>query len=189
MVTVASATHTLVEEEAALLTAEFSYEFVLNDNKRVTGASVEVKPSKEKLAPRCANASIECDIDAVDIVRLSHGGESKVFWDKHAFGADGDPRILLKGPRDVALIVTCEGQVLVVRSDPTANGRVGLAVYNEGNKVLLVGVGDLVEVDVDNARIPQLVATFHPAYEYMRWSPKMCAHLSGAARKDVKRPK
>ena len=60
--------------------------------------------------------------------------------------------------------------MLIARSDPTLNDRVGVAVYNEHGKVIFVGIGDLVEI-TEPVHTHQLIAELQPAYEYITWSP------------------
>ena len=55
-----------------------------------------LKRALEKEQPGFPNTKIECDLEHVDSIILSHGGVAKVFWDKQVFGPNQDPLILLK---------------------------------------------------------------------------------------------
>ncbi|MCG5213003.1 hypothetical protein [Streptosporangium sp. KLBMP 9127] len=163
-----------------MLVANISYDYGLDGGERVKGGSLWTERKSETKQPTFNGSQISCDLENVDSIILNDGRAVKVFWDKEVFGVGGDPTLLLRGHRDVALISTFEGQTLVARAEPTEDGRIGIAIENENGKALFVGMGDLIEID-HPAKF-QLLADFSHVYQWRRSSPSSCAHTHGSIR-------
>jgi hypothetical protein len=109
------------------------------------------------------------------------------------FGPDGNALLLLDNqegiPRDIALFQFHEGETWIARSEPTLDNRLAITVANEKNKVLLTGIGDLVEIDFEPLKpdLPpkkghQLIVTYHETYKWKQSNPGGCAHCAGSTR-------
>lgn len=171
-----------------MLTTTFTYEFVLDNDERIKGASLWTETGSEKEQPKFPGSRLECDLDNVDSVILSDGRVIKAFWAKNVFGPDGDPLLLMKEPCDLALILTFEGQTLIGRAEPTLDDKIGLSISNERNRVLFTGVGSLVEI-YEPVQGYQLIANLQAVYNWRRSSPSGCAGMFPAIRKDRYPPK
>ena len=156
--------------------ASVSYDFTDSRGRRFKGLALRTETRGEKAHPKFPTTDIKCNLANVDIIHLRHGAEVKIFWDKLIFGPKGDVLMLKQKARDSALVVSCEGQVLIARTEPLSDGRIGCSVYNAEGRVVLIGVGDLAATD-DKGRLDTLVATLSLPYEGMTWSPKGCAHV------------
>jgi hypothetical protein len=170
-----------------MLATTLTFDFTLNTNEHVKGGSLWTESGPEQDQPRFSGANLECDLESVDRIILSNGRIVKVFWEKSIYGRDGDMSALMKEPRDIALIVTCEGQVLVGKSEPTMDNRIAFTIANEQGKVLYVGMGDLIEVNEPLSH-QQLLASIENIYSWRSSSPKACAHCHGSVRKPSGRP-
>jgi hypothetical protein len=164
------------------LATTLTYDFTLDNGERIKGGSLRTEINPERDQPEFPGSDIQCDLENVDSIVLSDDRTVQVFWAQDVFGPDGDPLLLMEDqPRDLGLIVTCEGQTWILRSEPTLDDRIGLNISNERGKTLFTGVGDLVEIA--EPRIHQLIASFDAVYRWRRSSPKACAHCHGAVRK------
>jgi hypothetical protein len=155
-------------------TIDMTYDFVIYQDRH-KGHVTESTSGEEPGAPTFAGTHDHWHLADVDTITLSRGQEAKVFWDAEIFGDRGDPERLLQEERDVALILNCEGESWIGRSEPTLDGRIGLAVYNDKGKVLMVGVGDLVTLANGTRRLQGAVEN---PFSWRAASPKGCHHLS-----------
>lgn len=168
-----------------MLAATMTYEFILENGERTKGASLWTTTGPEREQPAYPGSNIECDLESVDSIILSDGRIIKVFWAREIFGQTGEPLLLREGPRDLALILTFEGEVLIARSEPTLDDRIGLSVHSEQGRVRLTGIGDLVEIK-EPSRTYQLVGDLESVYSWRKLSPSSCAHTNSSIRKDNK---
>lgn len=91
--------------------------------------------------------------------------------------------------RRIALVEVRDGQVWILRSEPTLDNRIGLTISNSKGKPLFTGIGDLTEVEyaplrpgVKPKKGHAFAFVFSEIYSWRRSSPLSCAHTSGADR-------
>jgi len=166
-----------------MLSFSISYEFVVSRGKRIRGASTWTTTQRHPTQPSFKGCRMKCDLENVDVVQLSDGRKLTIFWNEALFGPKGKPKRLLERAYDLALIRTFERQVLLARSEPTLDGRIGIWVVNQEGKPLFTGVGDLVAFPKPIG-IEQLLASFEPTFRWRRSSPSACAHTNSYVRKD-----
>jgi hypothetical protein len=174
--------------------ATFTYEVSLAEGEFLKGATIGMDIGPERVQPGFEGSDIECDLERVFRLRTTNGDLApKIFWADSIFGADGDARLLLEDRKgalhDIALIQVTEDEVWIARSEPTLDNRLGITVANEENKVLLLGLGDLIEVDLEptTPELPpkkghQLIVTLHESYKWKHASPSGCGHTTGSVR-------
>lgn len=148
----------------------------------------------EEHHPVFPGSDINCDMDNVDHIKFSGPNRVlKIYWSKNIFGLEGNRRLMLEeGIHDVALVETCGGDIgghlLIIRAEPTTDGRIGFSIANKRNKVLFAGIGDIAKVGYytvegnERVELDTLVATFEAIYPWKRASANGCAHGTGAAR-------
>jgi hypothetical protein len=166
-----------------MLSFQITYEFVVSRGKRIRGASTWTTSERRPTQPSFKGSAMKCDLDNVDVVQLSDGRKLAVFWNDELFGPKGRPKRLLQRAHDLALIRTFERQVLLARSEPTLDGRIGIWVVNQEGKPLFTGIGDLVEFPPPIG-VEQLLASVEPTFRWKRSSPSGCAHTNSYIRKD-----
>ena len=148
----------------------------------------------QKDHPRFSGSKIDCDLDHVDCVKFSGPNRSvKIFWEKRFFGVGADMRaIMQEGLHDIAIIETCggdiAGHVLIMRAEPTTDGRVGLSISNKINKTLFAGVGlfercSYVDDDGTREEIDTFFVSLSEVYPWRRASADGCAHGQASAGK------
>jgi len=177
-----------------VLSVNMTYDLVLERGVRTKGASLWTRSGAEKERPYCESSSLDVDLENVDSIFLSDGRVVKVFWATDVFGPEGDVSLLMaEGVRDLALIETFEGQVLIAKSEPTLDDRIGVSIVNEENKTLFTGVGDLIEIDLTEREYQgpqpgyqgrQFLAYLEDTYQWRQSSPSGCAHTNKYIRKD-----
>ena len=173
-----------------------SYEFTLKDGEVIRGTTLYKTIQPQKRQPDFPESSIRCDLDRVEVIVTSDARFTpKIFWSDEVFGTNGDARILREErdgvPLDIALIEVREGQTWIVRSEPTMDDRIGIAISNSKGKVLFTGIGDLTPVeftplkqDLKPKSGHVLTFVFSEVYSWRRSSPMSCGHCSGADRKE-----
>jgi hypothetical protein len=150
-----------------------TYDFVVGTERR-KGHVTQSRSRKEERAPTTRSSQTKWCLDDVDTIEMSDGETAMVYWDAEVFGEGGDPDLVMREERDLALILNCEGEIWIGRSEPTLDGRIGLAVYNERGKILMVGIGDLVTLPGGKKR---LQGGLENPFSWRAASPKACAHV------------
>lgn len=186
-----------MSEQATFANVTFAYEFVLPNGEPLKGATLGISVGAEKRQPEFHGSEIKCDLERVFTLKTSNAGlNPKIFWADDIFGAEGDGLLMLghhQGvPHDIALLQVHENETWIARSEPTLDKRLAITVSNQKNKVLLLGVGDLVEVDFEPNRpgLPpkkghELIATLHETYKWIQSNPVSCASCAGSVRQST----
>ena len=170
-----------LKEGAKMFEAIILYDFV-HDGKHLKGASWSIEKEHAKVQPNFPEAKLKCDLDDIDIIKMNDDIKVKIYWAKDIFGSDGDIMLLKKEPKELALVELCEGQMLLARSEPTVDDRIGLQISNKYNKVLFFGVGDLVQ-EPYNSQEYHFVVHFRELYSWKSPNPGSCGTVTGGAKK------
>ena len=80
----------------------------------------------------------------------------------------------MKGPVVLAIVDAFGRHDLIVKSEPTENGRLGVTVENREGKVLLLGMGDILADEEHRYFISQGAEV----YQWRRASPSSCAQTN-----------
>lgn len=170
----------------------FTYEFIHENAPALKGATLGLEIGPEKAQPNFRESKIRCDLQNVfKLVTTNAGIAPKIFWEDEVFGSNGNALLLLQkgAPRDIALIAIHENEAWLARSELTLDKRLAITVVSEANKLLFVGTGDVIEVDLKPMKpgLPpkkghQVIVTLHEVYPWMSPNPGGCAHCAGSVR-------
>lgn len=176
------------------MTLLLNFEFMLRDGEIVRGTGLYKTVQPQRYQPDFPGTDIKCDLERVEVIVTTDPRiRPKVFWREDVFGVNGNGLLLTEErdgvPLDIALVEALEGQVWIVRSEPTLDSRIGITISNTNGKVLFTGIGDLTphtftSEDPEVKPIQGHFFTFYfsEVYSFRRSSPMSCAHTSGADR-------
>jgi hypothetical protein len=170
-----------------------TYKFALKGGEIIRGATLYTKIEPKECQPEFPGSDIRCDLERVNVVITSNPRfVPNIFWSDEIFGTKGDARLLCQGddmPRDIALIEIPGCQTWIMRSEPTADERIGITIANTKGRVLFTGIGDITAVEFiplkAHLRPKQghvFTFSFNAVYPWKMANPMDCAHASGADR-------
>jgi hypothetical protein len=171
-----------------------NFDFVRRDGERVRGTTLYKRIEQRDSQPDFPGASIRCDLDRVEVIVTSaEGFTPEVYWSLDVFGPEGNADLMRETrdgePLDIALVKIREGQVWVVRAEPTLDDQIGIAICNDKGKTLFTGVGNLAPVQYVPLREgleprsgTAFTFFFQEVYSWAHSSPFGCATTSGADR-------
>lgn len=178
------------------MTLLLNFEFTLRSGEVVRGTSLYKTFELQEHQPDFPGSDIKCDLERVEVVVTTDPRiRPKIFWREDVFGVNGNGLLLTEErdgvPLDIALIEALEGQVWILRSEPTLDQRIGITISNSNGKVLFTGIGDLTphtftSENPDLKPVQGHIFTFYfsEIYSFQRSSPMSCGHTSGADRKE-----
>lgn len=176
------------------MTLLLNFEFILRDGEVARGTSLYKTREPQKRQPDFPGSDIKCDLERVEVVVTTDLRiRPKIFWRDDVFGKNGNGLLLTEErdgiPLDIALIEALEGQVWILRSEPTLDNRIGITISNSKGKVLFTGIGDLTphtftseNPDLKPVQGHIFTFFFNEIYSFRRSSPMSCGHTSGADR-------
>jgi hypothetical protein len=171
-----------------------NFDFIRRDGKRVRGTTLYKRIEQRDSQPDFPGARIQCDLDRVEVIVTSDDEFApEVYWSFDVFGPDGNAELMREPrdgePLDIALVKIREGQVWVVRAEPTLDNQIGIAICNAKGKTLFTGIGNLTPVQYVPLRegLEPKAGTaftffFREVYSWAWSSPIGCATTSGADR-------
>jgi hypothetical protein len=169
-----------------------SYEFILRDGEVLRGTTLSTEVIAQERQPEFPGS--DCDLEGVEVITTTDARFTpKIFLAADVFGPDGEASLLMEDLdgelRDIALLEVREGQVWIVRTEPTLDDRVGVTIANADGKVLFTGIGDVTPVEftplregLKRKRGHVLTFAFSEIYKWRRSSPMQCGHTAGAYR-------
>lgn len=158
-----------------------TFDLVLKDGQHTQGSAIGVESISVNDHPQVKGFNEPCDLAHVDRITLSDGRHVDLYWATKLFGPNGDKRLLTQEPQQAGLVVPFEGRPFICRTEPTLDGRVGIAIESERGKTLFVGTGDVVEGKGGLTR--EFISFGQAVYAWKHASPSGCAHTNWAKRK------
>ena len=166
-----------------------SYELKDETGRSTRGGVASIVLSNAKSGtfhhPEFSEAGVQYAPSHTYDVELTDGRFLRVFWNAPLFDKRLDVDSLTKGPCIIAVINAFGKYELIVRSEPSLNKRLGVSISNRKGKVLLMGMGDILE-DKQGA---YLVAEGRETFQWLRASPSSCAHTNYTVRRPGTVPK
>ncbi len=166
-----------------------SYElFDAEGNSRRGGVASVRQPDGALLLsdlPSPSEPGVRYEPESTYHVDLTDGRFIRVFWNAALFGQQLDVDSIMRGPCVLATVDAFGRHELTVRSEPTVDNRLGVTVSNPSGKVLLLGMGDIIEDEQGN----HLVAQGRETFQWRKASPSSCAHTNYAVKNGGTLPK
>lgn len=166
-----------------------SYELLDAEGRSCRGGVASVRPYSKNAAladrPQFTEDGISYEPHCTYDVELTDGRVIRVFWNANLFGGALDVDALTSGPCVLGAVDAFGRHELIVRSEPTVNNRLGVSVCNRTGKVLLLGMGDIIQ----DGKEAHLVAEGRETFQWRRASPSSCAHTNYAVKNGGTHPK